>query len=131
MKTLSLVLIAATLIFTGCATNTGDPAKDARGRVTNEVGKQLFNAVLNFGLGQGAEYLSGRNGQDAAAGAFAAASQGLDIGKVIDAAAGSQVADAATKAYADAKARAPQASPSFLKNVIGAGLQLAANQLAK
>lgn len=129
MKTiLSLTLIA---FLTGCATNTGDPAKDARGRATNEVGKQLFTAMLSFGLEQGRQAMTGRNGQDAAAGAFEAASQGLDIGKVIDAAAGSQVADAAATAYADAKARAPQASPSWLKNVIGAGLQLAANQLAK
>lgn len=130
MKTLILTLIFIVTFTAGCATDTGDPVKDRRGRVVNELGKQVFNAVLSWGTTQGVDALTGRNGQDAAAGAFEAARSSFDIGRIVDAYAGPQVAAVVAQQMAVANPQTPK-EKTFFANVIGAALQLAANQFAK
>lgn len=128
-----LLTVALSLAFAGCATDTGDPGKDARARAFNEAGKQVFNAVLNFGLNEGAGYLSGRNGQDAAAGAFEAAKSSMasfNIGDIVSAYAGPEVGAVAHEQMMAAKP-ANGKEAKFFANVIGAALQLGANQLTK
>lgn len=129
----SLALIVCVFALSGCATNTGDPKKDARGRAWNEAGKQAFNAVLNFGLSEGSQYLAGRNGQDAAAGAFEAAksaTSSFNIGAIVSAYAGPEIGAVAEEQMIVAKP-ANGAQAKQLANIIGAALQLRANQLAK
>lgn len=125
--------LASLLLLCSCATDTGDASVDRRGRVTNAIGKELFNVVLNFGLTQGRDLLTGQNGQDAAAGAFEAA-KGLvtsdSISRVMTAYAGPQIA-AVAQAQFDKAAPVTPKERSFTANVIGAALQLAANQLTK
>lgn len=133
MKKSTILLTIACLAFAGCATDTGDPKKDARGRAWNEAGKQAFNAVLNFGLSEGTQYLAGRNGQDAAAGAFEAAksaTSSFNIGAIVSAYAGPEVGAVAEEQMIVAKP-ANGAQAKQLANIIGAALQLRANQLAK
>lgn len=126
------VVLVTSLLAGGCATNTGDPKKDARGRAWNEAGKQAFNAVLNFGLSEGSQYLAGRNGQDAAAGAFEAGKSAMgsfNIGDIVSAYAGPEVGAVAQEQMIVSKpANATQAKQ--MANIIGAALQLRANQLA-
>lgn len=125
-----LILSLASLALSGCATDTGDAKKDARGRAINETGKQVFNAIVKFGLSEGSQYLAGRNGQDAAAGAFEAAkgaTSSFNIGDIITAYAGPEIGDVAHEQMIVAKpANAIEAK--YIANVIGAGLQLVANR---
>lgn len=138
MKTkLSLTRILITIIlclsFSGCATDTGDAKKDARGRATNEVGKQVFNALLSWGLNEGVSQMTGQNGQDAAAAAFGAAKSvagGINISNIMRAYAGPEVAAKVDEQLAVANPQTP-AEKSYFANVAGAALQLAANQLSR
>lgn len=132
LRTVQLSLAAAALVcVAGCATDTGNPSADRRGRVTNAIGQEVFNAVLRFGLNQGSALLTGQNGQDAAKGAFQAAA-GLvssdSVRRVIAAYAGPEVAAVAQAAY-DKAAPASQPERAYIVNTIGAALQQAANQL--
>jgi len=132
MKTLASLLLCAALL-TGCATTTGNVSTDARGRVTNAVAKEVFNAVLSFAMNEGVSYMTGQNGQDAAAGAFQAATglvSSASIGRIVDAYAGPQVGIVAQQQFAAANPQTP-ADKALIANVIGAALQQAANQLAK
>jgi hypothetical protein len=132
MKSRIILTLTALLIF-GCATDTGDPKKDARGRATNEVGKQVFNALLSWGLNEGVAQMTGQNGQDAAAGAFGAAKSvagGINISNIMRAYAGPEVAAKVDEQLAIANPQTPQ-QRSYFANVAGAALQLAANQLTK
>lgn len=129
---LAIAAILAALL-SGCATNTGDASVDRRGRVTNAVAKEVFNAVLHFGLNEGRSLMAGQNGQDAAAAAFDAATgivSSDSLQRVLEAYAGPQVAVVAAEQFDKADPKTP-AEKSFIANVIGAGFQLAANQLAK
>lgn len=130
MKILIIILCALPL---GCATDTPDAAANRRGRVTNAVAGEVFNAVLNFGLSEGRQYLTGQNGQDAAAGAFDAAA-GLisseSIGRIVAAYAGPEVATIAQTQFDAADPKTP-GDKVLIANTIGAALQLAANQLTK
>lgn len=132
---LTIALIPA-LLLCSCATNTGDPAKDKRGRITNAVGTEVFNAVLSFGLNEGASLIAGQNGQDASAAAFSAAKQagaGLissaTFQHIMAAAAGPQVASVATQQLQAAKPQTA-AQQAYVINTIGAALQSSNNQLA-
>lgn len=130
---MKLLLACCALALAGCATNTGDASADRRGRVTNAIGKEVFNAVLSFGLGQGRAYMTGQNGQDAAAGAFEAAVSVVSsdsLKRIVDAYAGPEVAAVAAAQFDKAAPQTLQ-EKSWVANVIGAGLQLAANQLTK
>lgn len=129
MKKIIIIAVLCLATF-GCATDTGDAKKDARGRATNEAGKQVFNALLSWGMNQGVAYMTGQNGQDAAAGAFEAAKGNIDIGKIVSAYAGPEVASQVTTQIASANPQTP-AQKSYFANVAGAALQLAANQLTK
>lgn len=133
MQTPKLICLIP-LLFASCATDTGNVRHDRAARITNEVGKQVFSAIVSYGLNRGQRYLTGQNGQDAAEGAFEAAKQSaltsIDLGRIIDAYAGPEVATIAQIEFEDAAPRTP-AEKSYIANVIGAGLQLAANQLAK
>lgn len=137
VRTILGVVVAVLLILwliPGCATDTGDPKVDRRGRITNAVLEETFNSVLAFGLHEGAAYVSGQNGQDAAAAAFQAAQSGIlsshGIEHIVKAAAGPTVANEAASAFAAAAPASP-AEATLVSNTIGAALQIAANQLAK
>lgn len=131
---LVLLLFVVASLFAGCATNTGVPWKDRLGRVSNAAGEELFNSVLSFGLSEGRNLLTGQNGQDAAAGAFQAASGGLISSGAFEhymsAWAGPQVAAVAAEQFAKANPQTP-AQSAKVANTIGAALQLAANMMAK
>lgn len=127
----AILLLAVALA--GCATDTGNEANDRRGRVTNAVLEETFMSVLNFGLAEGASYVSGRNGQDAAQAAFAAAQSGIlssgGIQHIVSAAAGPKVATVAAQSFAQANPQTP-ADAAKVADTIGAALQQANNQLA-
>ena len=96
---------------------------------------EVFNAVVQVGLAEGASALEGRNGQDAAQAAFDAVGK-IDfaggIKRVITAAAGpdaAPVARAAAAAYAKADPQTPQDRAAVI-NTIGAAIQTAANSVA-
>lgn len=129
MKIIALLTIS-TLAFTSCATDTGDAAKDRRGRVTNAVLKEVFTAALSFGAAEGRAYLSGQNGQDAAAGAFEAAGQSFlsssTFDHIVAAYAGPQVAKVAAQQFAKANPQTP-GDRAMVANTIGAAFQQVAN----
>jgi hypothetical protein len=124
----------ALAVLPGCATDTGNASKDRAGRVTNAIGEELFNSILAFGLGEGRAYLTGQNGQDAAAAAFQAASSGIlstgGIQRIVSAYAGPEVANVVAEKFA-AVAPATPAQAAITSNIIGSALQTAANQLAE
>lgn len=124
------ILTLVCLIF-GCATDSGDAAKDRRGRVTNAVLKTIFVAALNFGVSEGQSYLEGQNGQDAAHAAFLAADKGLisssTINDLVTAYAGPQVGQVAAQQFTAANPQTPAESKA-VANTIGAAFQEAANQ---
>lgn len=120
------------LLFTSCSTNTGDPDKDRKGRVTNAVAAEAATVAWDFILSSGENYLKGQTGQDAASAAFAAAKDtvvmydaGAGIAR-IRAAAGPKVAAAAQQAITTANPQTP-AQTKVAFNSIGAAFQSAAN----
>lgn len=130
MKIIAAIL--ALCLLSGCATNTGDAAKDQRGRVTNAVLAEVFNAVVRAGVSAGGSALAGRNGQDAAHAAFIAAAQinGTEVlDRILVAYAGPQVqpvADAAMAQIAKVNPRTASDKVAVL-NTIGAAIQSVAN----
>lgn len=133
MKYSILALLVVTF-FCGCATDTGDPGKDRRGRVTNAVAAEAAKVAWSFLLNSGESYLRGRNGQDAASAAFGAAVQSYDgaagLSSIIRAAAGPQAARVAEAAYLAADPRTP-AEKAAVANTVGAAFQQVANATAK
>lgn len=136
IRTILAVVVAIVLILLllpGCGTNTGNPSKDKAGAVTNAVLQDVFNQVLDAGLGVGASALEGQNGQDAAEAAFLAAGEhaGVDaLGTILTAYAGPQiapVATAATNALTGANPQTPADKVAVL-NTIGAAIQTAADE---
>ncbi len=128
-----LLLVLALFCLTSCATTGPDTAANARGRVVNELGKQVFNALLSWGLNEGVSQMTGQNGQDAAAGAFGAAKSvaaGINISNIMRAYAGPEVAAKVDEQLAIVNPQTPK-ERSYFANVAGAAMQLAANQLAK
>lgn len=124
------------LLLQGCATMSGDPAADRRGRITNALGREVFSAVLQVGLGLGTNALAGRNGQDAAQAVFESAGRidgGAALERVLLAAAGPKVAPLADAAAAELERANPQtaAERRLIVNTIGAAIQTAANIQAK
>lgn len=124
------VALLCGLFVAGCATDTGDPAKDRRGRVTNAVATEAAKVAWSFLLTSGENYLAGRNGQDAAKAAFGAAIQSYDgaagLSNIIRAAAGPQAAQVAHAAYVAADPQTP-AQKIAVANSIGAAFQQVAN----
>lgn len=107
-----LIASAGVFLFTGCATNTGDPAKDARGRAANavlvEAGKVLGKAAVQSLFTAARDEILGGNEDPANAAAHGLwtnmASITLDssmIKNVIDAYSGANLpTTSATAAYA-------------------------------
>lgn len=115
-----------------CSTNTGDPVKDQRARVTNAVAKEAATIAWDFVLSSGENYLRGKAGQDAAAAAFSAAKDTVvkydaaaGLAR-IKAAAGPQVAHAAGEAITVSNPQTPQQVEAAY-NSIGAAFQSGAN----
>lgn len=128
-----LSLLFAAYLITGCQTDTGDAGKDRAGRVTNAVLTQVFNSALNYGLTEGQQYLTGQNGQDAAAGAFTAAAGLVSsdaIASYVKAYAGPQLGGVTNALVQQANPQTPS-DTALVANTIGAAFQLAANQLAE
>jgi hypothetical protein len=128
----ALPLLLVGLLLTGCATDTGDPAKDRRGRITNAVATEAATVAWDFILISGENFLKGKGGPDAASAAFAAAKDtvvmydaGAGIRRIREAA-GPKVATAAAAALKTANPQNPaQVQAAF--NSVGAAFQASAN----
>lgn len=118
------------LLLPGCATDTGNPKTDQRGRVVNAVATEAAKVAWSFLLTSGENYLAGQNGQDAAKSAFGAAIQGYDgaagLANIVKAAAGPQAAQVASAAYIAANPQTP-AQKVAVANSVGAAFQQFAN----
>lgn len=131
----STILLVATLAFCGCSTDTGDPAKDAKARATNqalaEAGKILGQVATSTLMNVAQQEMS--NGK---VDFGSAASQGLytnatnidisgGISRIISAYSANTLPKTAVQAAA-AFVNAPSASPVAKVNAIAAVLSTAA-----
>lgn len=132
---LGMIVGAALFLLGGCATDTGDARRNQRGRITNAVLEEAFNAALKVGLSAGEGAVNGWAIQNGASAIFDNPQVSIDGGAALEhiilAAAGPEakpLAKAAAVQFDKANPKTP-AEKAAVANTIGAGLQHAAAQV--
>lgn len=135
---MKILLLILPLILIGCSTNTGDPAKDRKERITNAVLEEVSSAAVKIALSAGEGAVNGWAIQNGASAIFATAQNpisidgGAAVAHIISAAAGPAtavpLANRAGELYASA-APITAADKALVLNTIAAGLQKGAAQV--